>query len=161
MINKIKTIDELTDIVSQLHREGKIVVSTGGCFDIIHAGHIYYLEEASKLGDCFIVFLNSDVSVRGVKGDKRPIVTEQDRAEVIAALEAVDYVCLFDESTPCEIIENVKPDLFIKGGDYRGKHIPEMDVLGQYGGKVEYLDFKDGRSTTDIIEKILDTYIGE
>ena len=154
MKTKIVNLDMLTDIVKKLHSEKKKVVSTSGCFDILHAGHVTYLEEAKNKGDVLVLLLNSDKSVKGLKGDERPIVPQKERAIVIAGLESVDYVCIFDESTPCEAIRRFKPDAFIKGGDYKGIHIPEMDVLSEYGGCVEYVSMVDGCSSTNIIEKI-------
>lgn len=154
MKNKIVTVEELAGIVQNLHNEGKKVVATSGCFDIIHAGHVTYLEEAKNKGDVLVLLLNTDASVKGLKGSERPIVPEDERAIVIAGLGCVDFVCLFNEDTPCETISKFKPDAFIKGGDYRGKHIPEMDVLDTYGGKVEYVTLVDGCSSTNIIEKI-------
>lgn len=151
---KIKTVEELFVIIKDLKKRGNKVVSTSGCFDIIHAGHVTYLEEAKRKGDILVVLLNSDASVKGLKGDERPIVSENERAIVIAGLESVDYVCIFDENTPCEMISKLQPDSFIKGGDYKGKHIPEMDVMKSYGGKVEYVDFIRGCSTTEIIERV-------
>lgn len=154
MRSKIVSLPELTSIVKRCKDEGKVVAATSGCFDIIHAGHVTYLEEASQIADVLILLLNSDSSVRGLKGDSRPIVPEDERATVIAGLGCIDYVCLFSESTPCEALEQFKPDIWIKGGDYEGKHIPEMDVLAKYGGRVEYLSLVQGCSSTNIIEKI-------
>ena len=155
---KIINRHDLREVVKNLKKENKKVAATSGCFDILHAGHVKYLKKASQNCDCLIVFLNSDESVKQLKGDKRPIVSQDERMEVISALSCVDYVCLFSELTPCEIIEYIMPDVFFKGGDYRGKRIPEMEVLEKYGGSVEYLDFVDGCSTTNIIEKILSSY---
>lgn len=157
MKSKIVDADTLCQIVEKQKQNGKKIVATSGCFDILHAGHVTYLEAASGKGDIFILFLNSDSSVRALKGQTRPIVPEQERAVVVAGLECVDYVCIFNEVTPCQMIEKVKPDSFIKGGDYEGKRIPEMDVMDTYGGKVEYVMMVDGCSTTNIIEKILKT----
>ena len=154
MKSKILSLSDMARKINELKSEGKKVVSTSGCFDIVHAGHVTYLEEAKTKGDVLIVLLNSDSSVRRLKGDNRPIVNEEERATVIAGLGCVDYVCLFDESTPCEMISKLQPDIFIKGGDYQGKHIPEMDVMSLYGGKVEYVSMIDGCSSTNIIEKI-------
>lgn len=154
MKSKILSLSDMARKINELKSEGKKVVSTSGCFDIVHAGHVTYLEEAKTKGDVLIVLLNSDSSVRRLKGDNRPIVNEEERATVIAGLGCVDYVCLFDESTPCEMISKLQPDIFIKGGDYKGKHIPEMDVMSLYGGKVEYVSMIDGCSSTNIIEKI-------
>ena len=131
MKNKILGTDELRQVVSRLKKEGKKVVATSGCFDIIHAGHVTYLEEAAAKGDVFVLFLNSDSSVRGLKGNLRPIVPQQERAIVVAGLGCVDYVCIFDEATPCQMIDIIQPDSFIKGGDYEGKWIPEMDEIGR------------------------------
>lgn len=161
MKNKIIAVDRLQEVVRNLKMQGKKVVSTSGCFDIVHAGHVTYLEEAAAKGDVFILFLNSDRSVRGLKGDLRPIVPEQERALVIAGLGCVDYVCIFDEFTPCRMIDIIQPDSFIKGGDYAGKWIPEMDSVTKYGGNVEYVSIVDGCSTTNIIEKILTVMRGE
>lgn len=154
MRNKIVALETLEEMIKELHTKGRKVISTSGCFDIIHAGHIAYLEEAAGKGDVLVVLLNSDSSVRGIKGAGRPIVPQQERASVIAGLECVDYVCIFDEYTPCNAIAELQPDIFIKGGDYRGKHIPEMDVLSEYGGKVEYVSMVQGCSSTAIIDKI-------
>lgn len=134
--------------------EGKTVAATSGCFDILHAGHVTYLEEAKKHGDTLVLLLNTDSSVRRLKGAERPIVPEDERATVIAGLGCVDYVCLFGEATPCHAIECFKPDIWIKGGDYEGKHIPEMDIMQSYGGRVEYVCMVDGCSSTNIIKKI-------
>lgn len=154
MHNKIVELGKLKEIIIELKHQGKRIISTSGCFDILHAGHVTYLEEAKAKGDILIIFLNSDNSVRKIKGDERPIVPQEERAIVIAGLGCVDYVCIFDEETPCGVIEKVQPDVVIKGGDYRGKHIPEMDVVTNYGGKVEYVSLVEGRSSTNIIEKI-------
>lgn len=154
MKNKILTPDEMARKICELKSEGQKVVSTSGCFDIIHAGHVTYLEEAKEKGDILVVLLNSDTSVKRLKGTERPIVSESERAIVLSGLGCVDYVCIFDESTPCEMISRLQPDSFIKGGDYKGKYIPEMDVMKPYGGKVEYVSMVDGCSSTNIIEKI-------
>ncbi len=154
MRDKIVSLEALKEITEKLQAEGKKIVSTSGCFDIIHAGHVTYLEQAKDKGDILVLLLNTDASVRGLKGPERPIVPENERAIVIAGLGCVDYVCLFDESTPCQALSVFKPDAFIKGGDYEGVHIPEMDTLATYGGHVEYVTLVDGCSSTNIIEKI-------
>lgn len=154
MKNKLLGLDVLVLEVDRLRKQEKKIVSTSGCFDILHAGHVAYLEEAKAKGDVLIVFLNSDSSVKRLKGEQRPIVPENERAMVIAGLEAVDYVCIFHEQTPCSVIEKIKPDIVIKGGDYSGKIIPEMDVVNTYGGRVEYVSMTQGCSSTNIIEKI-------
>ena len=158
MKNKIVTLKELIEVVKQNKGQGKKIVSTSGCFDILHAGHVEYLEAAKNMGDILIVMLNSDKSVHGLKGANRPIVNEVDRALVLSGLQAVDYVCLIDERTPCDMIRQIQPDIVVKGGDYAGKHIPEMDTVAVYGGKVEYVLLVEGHSTTDIVKKIEKQY---
>lgn len=133
--------------------QGKKVVFTNGCFDILHAGHVTYLSEAKKLGDVLIVGLNSDDSVRRLKGASRPVNEQQDRAYVLDALASVDYVCIFEEDTPLELIEKVIPDVLVKGGDYRVEDIVGADIVGKNGGEVIVLPFVKGKSTTSIIER--------
>ena len=154
MKNKIFSRENLIKITADLKTHGKHIVATSGCFDILHAGHVTYLEKAKAKGNILVVCLNSDKSVKTLKGKERPIVCEKERALVIAALEAVDFVYIFDEPTPCSIYKAIKPDLIIKGGDYVGKTIPEMEIVKEYGGAVEYVDFVNGCSSTNIIEKI-------
>ena len=151
---KLYRLDELKELIEKERRMGKRIVSTSGCFDILHAGHVRYLSEAKEAGDVLIVMLNSDVSVRGLKGKERPIVPEEERATVIAGLESVDYVVCFDELTPCGLIRALRPDIVVKGGDYAGVHIPEMDETGRYGGHVVYVSMTEGCSSTNMIEKI-------
>lgn len=158
MKNKIVSRSELKDIVKKLKAEGKKVVSTSGCFDILHAGHVTYLAAAKEKGDILIVLLNSDSSVKRLKGDQRPIVPENERAIVLAGLESVDYICIFDEDTPCSVVEEIQPSTVIKGGDYQGKWIPEMDSVATYGGSVEYVQLVDGCSTTNIVNKVIAVY---
>jgi D-beta-D-heptose 7-phosphate kinase/D-beta-D-heptose 1-phosphate adenosyltransferase len=152
--SKIVLLDELEKLLEDDRKQGMKIVSTSGCFDIIHAGHVLYLEEAAQRGDRLVVLLNSDSSVRSLKGDMRPIVPEKERAIVIAGFSSVDYVCIFSERTPCDIIERIKPDVVVKGGDYDGKWIPEMDTVAVYGGRVEYVNIVEGCSTTNIVKKI-------
>ena len=154
MKNKIVSLEKLTEDIQNAKLQKKRIVFTSGCFDILHAGHVTYLEEAKNKGDILVVLLNSDSSVRKLKGNQRPIVPEWERGIVLAGLSSVDYICIFEEKTPCRIIEKIQPDIVIKGGDYRGKRIPEMDSVATYGGKVEYVDQVDGCSTTNIIKKI-------
>lgn len=155
--DKIVTLEQLEKLIGCAKQQGKIIVSTSGCFDILHAGHVTYLEEAKAKGDTLVVLLNSDRSVRGLKGSTRPIVPERERAIVIAGLASVDYVCIFSDRTPCGIIDRLQPDIVVKGGDYAGKQIPEMDSVASYGGRVEYVNVVDGCSTTNIVEKIRKT----
>jgi D-beta-D-heptose 7-phosphate kinase/D-beta-D-heptose 1-phosphate adenosyltransferase len=130
------------------------IVFTNGCFDILHAGHVTYLEKAKKLGHILIVALNTDASTRRLKGPTRPVNPLQDRARVVAALESVDYVTWFDEDTPLKLIQKFNPDILVKGGDYQTKSIVGYEHVTQSGGKVKVLPFLDGRSTTGIIQKV-------
>ncbi len=136
---------------------GQKVVWTNGCFDLLHAGHVRSLRDAKALGDILVVGLNSDVSVRGNKGDARPIVNQDDRAEVIAALDMVDYVTIFDEPTPIEALGRLRPDIHCKGAEYADGSRPflERDTVEAYGGQIRFLPFHPGRSTTDLIQRIL------
>lgn len=135
------------------HKDKKIVF-TNGCFDILHIGHIRYLQEAAKLGDILIIGLNSDASVKRLKGLDRPINSEQDRAELLCALEFVDYVVIFDEDTPLELISVVEPDVLVKGGDYYPEDVVGRDIIEKRGGELVLIPFVEGKSTTNIIEKI-------
>ena len=153
-MNKIVDLKGLCAAIKKLKSQGKKIAATSGCFDILHAGHVMYLAQAKALADALVVMLNSDKSVRGLKGSERPIVPQDERAQVLAALGCVDYVCLFDEPTPCPSYAQFKPDIIAKGGDYKGKHIPEMDAAKDWGGKLVYVDLLEGCSSTNIIEKI-------
>jgi rfaE bifunctional protein nucleotidyltransferase chain/domain len=137
---------------------GDKIVFTNGCFDILHVGHARYLEQARALGDLLVVGLNSDDSVRGLKGDNRPLVPEEERAELLAALECVDYISVFGESYPDALLEVVQPAIHAKGGDYREEDLPEAAIVIKHGGKVVILPLVEGRSTTNIIERILQVY---
>ncbi|MFH0971165.1 MAG: D-glycero-beta-D-manno-heptose 1-phosphate adenylyltransferase [Candidatus Micrarchaeota archaeon] len=149
---------KMGEISKMLKGRGKLIITTNGVFDLLHLGHITYLEHAKSLGDVLIVGLNSDTSVKALKTEKRPIVPEMERAEVLSALEAVDYVCIFYERTPLKFLEAVKPHLHIKGGDYDPDTLPEKQVVEKFGGKIKIVPFVKGYSTTAIIEKILKTY---
>jgi D-glycero-beta-D-manno-heptose 1-phosphate adenylyltransferase len=134
--------------------QGRKIVFTNGCFDILHVGHARYLAEARALGDLLVVGLNSDRSVRSLKGLGRPIVPEEERAEMLAHLESVDFVCLFDEDRPDALIEVVRPHVHAKGGDYRPEDLPEAAVVERNGGRVVVLSLFEGKSTTNIVDKI-------
>jgi D-glycero-beta-D-manno-heptose 1-phosphate adenylyltransferase len=151
---KLKGLEELKSLVEQKKSQGKRIVFTNGCFDIIHTGHIRLLQEAHKRGDILVVGLNSDDSVKRLKGDERPVVREMDRAEVLCALEAVDYVVIFKEDTPVETIKALKPHVHVKGGDYDISAIPEADVIRSYGGELWSFRTVDGYSTTTLLEKL-------
>lgn len=139
----------------RLRREGRRVVFTNGCFDLLHPGHVRYLAQARALGDALIVALNSDRSVRVLKGEARPILNEGERAEVIAALEVVDLVTIFDEETPRELIADLLPDVLVKGGDWAVDQIVGREEVEAAGGKVISLPYVEGSSTSDIIERII------
>ena len=141
-------------VCEDLRRQGKKIVFTNGCFDILHRGHIEYLTAAKSLGDVLVVGLNSDSSVKKLKGETRPLNTESDRAYVLDALKAVDVVVIFEEDTAEKIIDFIKPDVYAKGGDYTLETLPEAKVVASYGGKTELLNFVEGYSTTGIIEKM-------
>lgn len=144
----------LSAICVELRKNGKSIVFTNGCFDIIHSGHTTYLDSARKLGDVLVIGLNTDSSVRRLKGDSRPLNDESDRAIVLSALKAVDYVCLFDEPTPLELIHSCKPDVLVKGGDYVIEEIVGYDFVTKNGGEVVTIPFVEGKSTTNIINKM-------
>ncbi|HRU45884.1 MAG TPA: D-glycero-beta-D-manno-heptose 1-phosphate adenylyltransferase [Candidatus Marinimicrobia bacterium] len=152
--DKIITREQVSRIVSQLKREGRKVAFTNGCFDLLHIGHLELLEHARKLGDILIVGLNSDDSVRRLKGPQRPINTQLDRARILAALEVVDYVVIFNEDTPLELIQTIKPDFLIKGGDYSPDTIVGSAFVESYGGKVIVFPLVHGKSTSDLINTI-------
>lgn len=146
--------DKIKEFCSVLRDGGKKVVFTNGCFDILHAGHVRYLNTAKFFGDVLVLGLNTDASVRSIKGPTRPINNELDRAEVVGALESVDYVVLFDEPTAEDLIKLVHPDVYVKGGDYTIETLPEGQIVLAYGGSVELVNLVEGRSTTNVIAKI-------
>jgi len=151
---KIKSPRELKKILSRLKIQGKKIVFTNGCFDLLHYGHIQYLEAAKRKGDVLVVALNSDSSIKRIKGKNRPIINERDRLGTIAALESVDYVTLFSEDTPLKLIKLLKPDILVKGADWSKKNIVGADLVAGYGGKVYTAKLSQGCSTTKIIKKI-------
>lgn len=144
----------IADFVKNLHEAGKTVVATNGCFDILHVGHVRYLQRTKSFADYLVVLLNSDKSVRSIKGEGRPINNESDRAEILTALSCVDFVVMFDEDSPAELLDEIKPDVYTKGADYTMETLPERDIMIKNGTKVEFIDFVQGKSTTNIIDKI-------
>lgn len=154
---KLINRDQIAELVRNSKAAGNTIVFTNGCFDIIHAGHVRYLAEARKLGGSLIVGLNSDRSVRELKGPTRPVNHQDDRAEVLAALAAVDYVVIFDERTAEILISEVKPDIYVKGGDYCIEDIPEAKIVAGNGGKTVLIPEVAGRSSSNIIKKISET----
>jgi rfaE bifunctional protein nucleotidyltransferase chain/domain/rfaE bifunctional protein kinase chain/domain len=140
------------EVVAEVRAAGGTVVATGGCFDLLHAGHVATLRAARALGDCLVVLLNSDASVHRLKGPSRPIVPEEDRARVLAALDPVDAVVVFDDETPAATLRDLRPDVWVKGGDYSEAQLPEAAVLREWGGRTVLLPYLDGRSTTSMVE---------
>jgi rfaE bifunctional protein nucleotidyltransferase chain/domain len=157
-MDKIHTRESLKEKIDQLRKEGKKIVFTNGCFDILHVGHTRYLREARRAGDVLILALNSDNSVRALKGEKRPLIPEDERADVVASLESVDFVIIFHEPTPLELIEYLKPDILIKGGDWKEDEVVGRESVKKWGGKVVIIPEVKGSSTTNIVEKILNVY---
>lgn len=152
---KIKTAAALKPILAAWQKRGKKIVFTNGCFDILHRGHVRYLSQARKCGDILVVALNSDRSVQRIKGKNRPIVSERDRAEVIASLESVDFVTFFDEDTPYHLISSLQPNILVKGGDWKKKEIVGADLVEKNGGEVKTISYLKGNSSTNIIQTIL------
>lgn len=153
--SKIKSREKLISIAKKLHQQGNKIIMTGGFFDIIHPGHTRYLQKAKNLGDILIVVVNSDGSTRNNKGPKRPINNQEIRLEIIASLESVDYVAIFNELTPKEIIAEIKPSVWIKGGQYKETEIPETLTVKQCGGKVIIIPLEKDFSVSSLIEKII------
>ena len=147
--------ENVASFVQKLHQSGKTVVATNGCFDILHVGHVRYLQKTKALADYSIVMLNSDKSVKMIKGEDRPINCEADRAELLTALSCVDYVVLFEEKSPAKLLEAIKPDIYTKGADYTLETLPERDIVIKNNIKVEFIDFVAGKSTTNVIKKCL------
>ncbi|NPA39054.1 MAG: D-glycero-beta-D-manno-heptose 1-phosphate adenylyltransferase [Thermodesulfobacteria bacterium] len=157
--NKVKTLEELKRIIENRRKKGQTFVFTNGCFDILHAGHVDYLQKARKLGDFLVVGLNSDSSVKKIKGKHRPVNPEVFRAQVLSALECVDYIVIFEEETPEKLIKELRPDILVKGADWEEDKIVGADFVKSYGGKVERIRFTYQISTTAIIEKILSNLV--
>ncbi len=152
--NKIKTLPRIAAAIKKLKQKNKKVVFTNGCFDILHAGHVNYLSKAKSLGDVLVIGLNSDGSVKKLKGKSRPIVSQKNRAILLAALEAVDFVVVFNDLAPLKLIKLVKPDVLVKGGDWKKENIVGYDFVKSYGGKVKSLVYIKGFSTRGLIDKI-------
>jgi D-beta-D-heptose 7-phosphate kinase/D-beta-D-heptose 1-phosphate adenosyltransferase len=158
MKEKVKGREELRKIVERVKREGQRVVFTNGCFDLLHIGHIRYLQHAKRCGDVLIVGVNSDTSVRALKGERRPIVPAGIRAEVLASLQCVDYVVVFEEETPLEVIKELSPHVLVKGGDYKGRTVVGGEFVEGSGGEVIIAPEVEGWSTNSLIKAILERY---
>jgi len=152
-MGQVSTFEKITADLAALRSQKKKVVFTNGCFDLLHVGHIRYLQEARRLGDALVIGVNSDASVKRLKGPTRPVQIEADRAEILAALGCVDFTVIFCEDTPEKLIHLVKPDILVKGGDWKIDQIVGADFVISNGGKVMSLQFVDGKSTTKLIEK--------
>lgn len=146
--------EDIKALVDIIHHSGKTVVCTNGCFDILHVGHVRYLEATKAFADFSIVLLNSDKSVKSIKGPTRPINNENDRAELLSALKCVDYVVLFDEDSPRNLLDEIKPYVYTKGADYTMETLPEADIMRKNGTRVEFIKFVEGKSTTNVIRKV-------
>jgi D-beta-D-heptose 7-phosphate kinase/D-beta-D-heptose 1-phosphate adenosyltransferase len=155
---KIKNLDALSSCIEEEKRKGKRIAFTNGCFDLLHVGHVKYLQKARTFGDLLILGLNSDASIRRLKGEKRPLIGQSERAHILAALDCIDYVVIFDEDTPIRLLETLRPHVLVKGADYTPDRVVGKDLVESYGGRVELVEFVDGKSTTNIIEKILQNY---
>src|SRR3989304_8665143 len=153
-MNKLKKINDLKVIVEKERKKGRKIVFANGCFDILHVGHIRYLKEAKELGDMLIVAINSDSSAKKLKGNGRPVTPENERAEIVAAIEYVDYVTIFNEPDVSSLLLTLKPDIHAKGTDYTENSVPEVDTVRAYGGSVAITGDKKERSSTEIIKKL-------
>ncbi len=160
-IDKILTLEDLVTRLGKVRKSGQKIVFTNGCFDIMHVGHVRYLADARSEGDLLVVGLNSDASVRMIKGDKRPIVRQNHRAEVLASLGCVDFIVVFDEPDPLKLIQTLKPDVLVKGEDWTEDAIVGAGSVKSQGGKIVRISFVEESSTTAIIEKILQRYRGD
>ena len=158
MREKVKAKEDLRRIVDDLKTKGKRIVFTNGCFDLLHVGHIRYLEEAKALGDILVVGINSDRSVRNIKGPLRPILPEEERAEILSGLGCVDYITIFDEADPLELISSLQPHTLVKGGDWTKETTVGREVVERSGGEVIILPLVQGASTSNLIEAILERY---
>ncbi len=157
-LSKIYTRTKLSLHLNNLRKQGSVVVTTNGCFDVLHLGHLRYLQAARKLGDLLVVAVNSDDSVSQLKGKNRPLVPENERAEMLAGLECVDYVVIFPELTPIELLSELKPNIHVKGGDYKLEQLVERSIVEENGGKVVVGINVPGKSTTNLIEVICEQY---
>lgn len=150
----VESYSDLAEIIAERQARGEKIVFTNGVFDLLHVGHLRYLQEARSLGDALLIAVNSDSSVKRIKGPTRPLNAELERAEILDGLRCVDYVTIFESSTPVPVIEIVRPALYVKGGDYTVDTLPETPVVRSYGGEVKILGFTEGRSTTRLIESM-------
>ncbi len=159
MANKIKTLEEIKDLLNELRKENKIIVTTNGSFDVLHYAHVNLLEKAKKEGDILIVLLNSDHSIKRIKGEKRPIIPEIERAKMLSALESVNYIIIFNDETPLDLLKQLRPNVHVKGGSFVPEKVKEeKNLVESFGGKHIIFGIEEGFSTTNIIEKIISLY---
>jgi rfaE bifunctional protein nucleotidyltransferase chain/domain len=151
---KLLASSSLEEVVRKHRQENHQIVTTNGCFDILHVGHLRYLQQAKQLGDILIVLINSDASIQRLKGSNRPILPEAERAELLAGLVCVDYVTIFEQDTPLEYLKQIRPDIHVKGGDYDISKLPESPLLQEMGTRLEFIPFVEGQSTSNIVERI-------
>ena len=151
---KLKSLEILKNEIKALQQQGKKIVFTNGCFDILHAGHVDIFQQARNLGDALVVAVNSDISIKKIKGEKRPVVPQAQRMQVLAALEAIDYVVIFEEEDPLKIIKEIQPDILVKGGDWPVETIVGREIVEKKGGKILSIPLMEGISTTNIIEEV-------
>lgn len=154
---KILDTESLVATLQKKTEQGQRVVTTNGCFDLLHVGHLRYLKAAKKIGDILVVLVNGDISIKALKGDSRPVISAGDRAEMVAGLACVDYVTLFDEDTPAELLKQIRPHVHVKGGDYDQDNLPEAPLLKQMGTQLVFVPVEKGYSTSSIIDRILQT----
>lgn len=150
----ILTLDGLKEVVENCRKQNKVVVTTNGCFDILHSGHLHLLNSAKALGDILIVGINSDRSVKKLKGPDRPLVSENERAEILANLRAVDFVTIFDEDTAVDLLKAIQPNIYVKGGDYNPNNLPEAPTVATFGGTIKFIGLAPHKSSTTLINKI-------
>ncbi len=158
---KIQTAKAMAVILEHKRAKGMKIIFTNGCFDLLHVGHVKYLQKARQLGDLLVLGLNSDASIRRLKGDKRPLLDESERAQILAALGCVDYLVVFEEDTPLELLQSIRPDVLVKGGDYQVEEVVGKELVESYGGRVELIQFVEDKSTTNIVETIIQRYADE
>lgn len=155
---KILDRDTLLEVLQEHRQKEQRIVTTNGCFDVLHVGHLRYLQAAKQIGGILVVLLNSDASVRTIKGQSRPVVPEDERAEMLAGLECVDYVAIFHEDTPIRLLELIRPNVHIKGAEYSSETLPEATILEGMGTELVFMPMIPGRSTTNIIQRIVETH---
>lgn len=152
--SRILGLNRLKEVIESYRKQNKVIVATNGCFDILHSGHLHLLNSAKAMGDILIVGINSDRSVKKLKGSHRPLVKENERAEILANLRAVDFVVIFDEDTAVELLKVIQPNIYVKGGDYNPDNLPESPIVAGFGGTIKFIELAPNKSSTSLIDKI-------